>query len=345
MAKESARKNDDESLDYEIVDETDKSRRKDRDDDDDRPRRKERDDGGPKSRHRDDDDDRPRRKNRDADADDDDRPRSKPKRKEEDDDRPRSKKHNDDDDEPKSKKKRDNDDERLDAEDEDDEERPRKKKKKKKKKKYENQSVYDDLENRSHISIDDWMIAGFLFATGFVLCLVAAVGIAGSAHAWKALFVMFVYFLLLLPITIGAMMGVGIVMGIDYGEYKVAILKLAAISAFNNGLIWLGDWIGLPFYLTLSFCALIGFGLFMTVFELDPQEATTTIGAINLVQFAARFILVAMAILKARHEDRKDRDRDYDDDRPKINKKIDEDFGKGKIQMPVEDDDDGRFPP
>jgi hypothetical protein len=327
MAKNSRREADDEGLDYEVIDE-EPGRKRRSDDDDERPRSNKRNDH--------DEDNSPRRKKRE-DVDDDERPRARNRSEDDEDDRPRSRKRNDAD---EDDRRRDND------EGDEEEDRPRRKKKKKKKKdlpRVDSSLLLEERPRKSQMEIGDWMIAGMFFGSGFIMCLVAAIGIAGMKHAFLALFVMFVYFLLLLPISIGALMGVGILMNIDYGEWKVTIMKLAAIAAFNNGLIWVGEWIGLPFFLTLSFCGLVLFGMLMALFDLDPQEALITVAGLNLVQFVARFILIGLAFLQARHEDRKG-DRDDSDDRPKFNKKIDQDFGKGKGQMPDDDDPDNELP-
>jgi hypothetical protein len=311
MARDSKRRQNEEEGDYEVVDDKPKHAPKSRGGgEDERPRVKRRDV---------EEENAPRRRNRDETDDDDDRPRSKKRTDDEEDSRP-------------------------DEDDYEEEDRPRRKKKKKKKKPPVDPSLpLEEKPRKTQMDVGDWMIAGMFFGTGIIMCFVAAVGIAGVKQAWIALFVMFVYFLLLLPVSIGALMGVGIVMNIDYGEWKVAILKLAAISSFNNGIIWMGDWIGLPFFITLCFCAFILFGLLMALFDLDAQEALTTVGTLNVIQFVAYFILIGLALLQARHEEKKYNRGDYDD-APKYKKKIDPDFGKGNGRMPDDDDPDDEMP-
>jgi hypothetical protein len=309
MAKESARKDDDD-LDYEVVD--DKPRRKSRDEDDDRPRRKSRDDdedNRPRARTRaDDEDDRPRKKRRDDEEDD--RPRAK-RRDDEDDDRPRKKRP-------------------LDDEDED---RPRKKKKVKKKR---SSSLYDDLEDRDKpiFDVGDWVMSGLLFSTGLILSFMSSVGIAGTDHAFKALGVMFLGLIVLIPLVVGTLMVVGMLVGIDYGEYKSAIIKLTAVATFNNGLLWLAQWIGIPWFIAIGLCGIICFGLFMGLFELDTWETNISLAAINGMQFLARLLLMSIAFAQARHEARKG-SSSSDDDRPPIN------HNNGNGNPNFDDGDDG----
>jgi hypothetical protein len=295
MAKESARKDDDD-LDYEVVD--DKPRRKSRDEDDDRPRRKSRDE---------DEDNRPRARTRDDDEDEDDRPRKK-RRDDDEDDRPRAKRRDDEDDDDRPRKKRPLDD--------GDDDRPRKKKKVKKKR---SSSLYDDLEDRDKpiFDVGDWVMSGLLFSTGLILSFMSSVGIAGTDHAFKALGVMFLGLIVLIPLVVGTLMIVGMLVGIDYGEYKSAIIKLTAVATFNNGLLWLAQWIGIPWFVAIAMCGIFCFGLFMGLFELDTWETNISLAAINGMQFLARLLLMSIAFAQARHEAR--RGSSSDDDRPPIN--------------------------
>jgi hypothetical protein len=306
MAKDSARRQDDESLDYEVVGE-DKPRRSKRDDDDeDRPRNRKRDDDDedrPRNRKRDDDDeDRPR--NRKRDDDEDDRPRRSRRDDDDDDNQPRNRKRDDDDDDDDRPRRSRRDD------DYDDDDRPRKKKIRKKKQR----GLYNELEDKSPHKFDvgDWIMSGLLFSTGLILSLVSAVGIMGSDHAFKALGVMFLSLLLLIPLMVGTLMIVGMMVSIDYGEYKMAIIKLAGVATFNNGLLWLAHWIGIPWFIAIGLCGLICFGLFMGLFELDTWETNISLAAVQTMQFLAKLLIIYLAFAQARHEARKDRSGDDD---------------------------------
>jgi hypothetical protein len=319
MAKDSPRRQDDESLDYEVVGE-EKPRRSGRDDDD-RPRNRKR---------QDDDDDQPRRSRRDDDDDD---------------DRPRSRKRDDDDDDEDDRPRRS----RRDDYDDDSPHRRRVKKKKSK-------GLYDELEDKSAHKFDvgDWIMAGLLFSTGLILSLVSAVGRMGSDHVFRALGVMFLSLLVLIPLVVGTLMIVGMLLSIDYGEYKVAIVKLAGVATFNNGLLWLAAWIGIPWFIAIGLCGLICFGLFMGLFELDVWETNISLAAVQTMQFLAMLLIVYLAFAQARHEARKDR---YGGDDFPIKKDlgkhpddgddIDDEMPppKGKFNQPPFGRDGGQRPP
>ena len=122
---------------------------------------------------------------------------------------------------------------------------------------------------------------------------------------FRAVSGMILYLLLLIPLAIGTLIGVGIFAGIDYGEYRQAILNLAAIASFNNGIIWMlrvGKHASLWCVVT---CGLICFGLFMLLFDLDMWEADISLVAVNAVEFAARLIVVLAIVTSQRHAEKK----------------------------------------
>lgn len=181
----------------------------------------------------------------------------------------------------------------------DDDERPLRKKKKKKKR-------FSPLEREdsSKIDVGEWIMAGLLFSTGLILCFASALGIAPKGEAFRIIGLMLLGVVVTIPITVVTLMVTGMALSIDYGEWKIAIVKLAAISTFNNGLIWLGQWLGIPMIM-LCVCVLVCFGLFMSLFELDTWETNASLAAINIVQFVARMLLFALMMQAARHEARK----------------------------------------
>lgn len=308
MAKEPARRRDDDEPDYEVVEE--------------KPRRKLRDD---------EDDERPRSRRRDEDEDDDERPRPRG-RDEEDEERPRNRKRAGDD-------EGDDDRPRRGRRDEDDEEeRPRKKKKKKPLP--ESFDRFEDPRERAGSKFDmgDWIMSGLFFTTGLVMSLLAVAFTRGETSVLGALVSMFLGLLVLIPVVVGTMMGVGIVLSIDYGEYKEAIVKLAALVMFNNGLLWVFGWIGIPWFIAVPIGGLVCFGLLMTLFELDTWETNVTAGAIVILLFLARLLFISIILVKARHDASKGYDRDDSDDRHRQVQPR-EDFDDGDDGLDDEDDE------
>ena len=75
-----------------------------------------------------------------------------------------------------------------------------------------------------------------------MMSLAAAGGLGGKGYVFRAVAEMFVYLILLLPLSVDALMAVGTYAGVSYGEWKMAILNLSAIAYFNNGIMWLHAW-------------------------------------------------------------------------------------------------------
>src|SRR5262245_49347987 len=116
-----------------------------------------------------------------------------------------------------------------------DEARPRKKRRKKKRR--PRRSL--EPAHRTEVSESgSWALPIGRLIAGVIMCLVASVGVAGKDHALRAIGGMLVYLIIIIPLIIGLLMVVGSFAGIDYGEFKRAILNLAAIAFFNNGIIW-----------------------------------------------------------------------------------------------------------
>jgi hypothetical protein len=156
----------------------------------------------------------------------------------------------------------------------------------------------------AEVIIMDRVFPLVLIAVGLVLSLVAAGGVAGEDGAGRAVAFMAGGLLAVIPITIGTLMIAGSLLGIDYGELKGAILKLAAIATINNCILWIGEWVGIPFWV-IPIAGIVCFGLFMFLFELDFWEAGMSLVAVGLIQFFAKLLLISLMLTQARYEERK----------------------------------------
>jgi hypothetical protein len=154
------------------------------------------------------------------------------------------------------------------------------------------------------VRLRDRYLPLLLIVAGLALSFVAAGGVAGSDHAWRALAYMAGGLAAVIPVTIGVLVVAGMLLGIDYGELKAAILKLAAVAVVNNSILWTGDWIGFSFW-AIPVAGIVCFVLFLTLFGLDAWEATMSLVAVNLIQFVAKLALVALMMTQERFEERK----------------------------------------
>jgi hypothetical protein len=163
----------------------------------------------------------------------------------------------------------------------------------------------------------EWVVPSIVLGVGVILTGVGTVGVAGKEGALHDIGVMTVGLFVSVPLTIGALMVGGILMGIEYGRVGPAILKIAAITLVVNGVLWIGDWARLPGMLTLPVACLISFGLFMTMFDLDTWETNASLGMVNALTFLAHLIIATFLIVAESKADRKrDRGDDPDDNPP-----------------------------
>jgi len=80
-----------------------------------------------------------------------------------------------------------------------------------------------------------------LLVIGVALSTAGAIGASKGVSAGYTLMVLCVFVAVYVPLAIGALMVVGLVMGINYGRLGPAMLKMSAITFLVNGVWLLGD--------------------------------------------------------------------------------------------------------
>ncbi len=194
--------------------------------------------------------------------------------------------------------------------------RPKKPKRKKKQRVIE--PVDDDQAARDQALAEfEWIWPGVLLAFGMILTFVGAFGAAGPVGAFYTIGVLVFGLFVSVPVTVAALMLVGILAGIEYGRFGPAVLKIAAITFMVNGVYFIGAWAKLPFFVVVPVACAVSFALFMAQFELDTWETNASVGAINAMSFVAKVVLIGFLVVA---EARSDRDRggssEPDDDPP-----------------------------
>jgi hypothetical protein len=187
------------------------------------------------------------------------------------------------------------------------------------KKKHKRQSPVEEEDSHERaLRHYEWVVPSIVLGIGVILTVVGAVGVAGREGALHDLGVIAFGLVVAVPLTIAALMVGGMFMGIEYGRFGPAVLKIAAITLVVNGVLWIGDWVKLPGMISVPVACLISFGLFMTMFDLDTWETNASIGAVNALTFVAHVVITMFLITAESKADRK-RDRDPGDDNTPAN--------------------------
>jgi hypothetical protein len=235
------------------------------------------------------------------------------------------------------------------VEDRDDRPEPAKPKPKKKRR-VQPTTVDDDGQAARDQALKEfeWIWPLILLAAGVVLTFVGGFGAAGPIGAFQTLLVMVLGLLVTIPVTIIALMGIGMLVGIEYGRLGPAILKIAAIAFIVNGIYFVGEWMKLPVFIVFPIGCAVSFALFMTQFDLDTWETNASVGAVNVMTFIATMVMVGFLVVAEAATGGGgggDDDPDLDEDDPvpadvQKDRRPGRDRGPGNPQPPLPDDDD-----
>lgn len=234
--------------------------------------------------------------------------------------KPRSKKAaivDDDEDEPEPPRSRSK---RSRVEDDDDDDStPRKKRRRvgKDGKKYKLDRYM--VDEKPPTMMEQWGAPLFMMVAGLLMTIVGTIGLARQPDAlmnpFLAVIGAVIFQFISIPLTIVALMGIGMVFGIEYGTLGNAVRSLAGMNFLINGLLTVFDWSGLPFYVYEPIIMIVGIGLFMSLFKLDINETMVTMFAMNILSFLFKillFIILIAVLVTASKRSGKDSFDDYD---------------------------------
>ncbi|QDU24261.1 hypothetical protein [Urbifossiella limnaea] len=181
----------------------------------------------------------------------------------------------------------------------DDDDRPRKKKAKKGGGARTGDDYADEVrEQRLREFEYTWPTVFLVLGVG--MAVTGAIGSGGGEGALSVILVIAGLFFSI-PVSIATLMGVGLVCGINYGRFGPAILKIAAVTFVVNGVYFLCEWFKVPIFIAGPIGCAAAFGLFKTMFDLDNGETNTSMGAINVVSFLLKWlVIVVVAIIVAK---------------------------------------------
>jgi len=226
--------------------------------------------------------------------------------------------------------------------DDDDDDRPRRKKKGKKKKgeRAKTGDEYADEVRERKLREFEYIWPTVILVLGMGMAITGAIGSAGAAGG-LSLVVVIAGLFVSIPLTIGTLMVVGAVCGINYGRFGPAVLKIAAITFVVNGVYFLCEWLKVPIFVAGPIGCAAAFGLFKMLFELDNGETNISMGALNVMSFLLKWLIiliVAIVLAKA------NRGSEGDDD-GSVPSDTRGGWGKGKgkappVLMPGDEPDD-----
>ncbi|MFO0799740.1 MAG: hypothetical protein U0804_19895 [Gemmataceae bacterium] len=182
------------------------------------------------------------------------------------------------------------------ADDDDDDDRPRKKPAKKKGGRAKTGDEYADEVREQRLREFEYTWPTVFLVLGIGMAVTGAIGSAGGTGALSVILVIAGLFFSI-PVSIATLMVVGAVCGINYGRFGPAILKIAAVTFVVNGVYFLCEWFKVPIFVAGPIGCAAAFGLFKTMFDLDNGETNTSMGAINVVSFVLKWLIILVVAL------------------------------------------------
>ena len=148
------------------------------------------------------------------------------------------------------------------------------------------------LSGQENAQVDprEFTIPIILLVIGLICLFVSALVLEGPAEAVGSVVGAFIILLVQIPLTILAMYILASVLGISYGDLFSAVLKLAAISIFVEGLAFAGALLGFPI-LSRVILILVMWFLFSWLFGLDFWETFYSILGLGLISGAINWLI------------------------------------------------------
>jgi hypothetical protein len=139
----------------------------------------------------------------------------------------------------------------------------------------------------------EYKIPIILLVIGLICLFVSAFVLEGAAEAVGSVLGAFIILLVQIPLTILAMYILASLLGISYGNLFTAILKLAAISIFVEGLAFAGTLLGFPIMSRLILI-MVMWALFSWLFDLDFWETFYSILGLGLISGAINWLITTL---------------------------------------------------
>jgi hypothetical protein len=158
-------------------------------------------------------------------------------------------------------------------------------------------SDFSDAENRpvekkpQPVSPREFIIPLILLGIGIVVLLVAAFALGGTKPAKGTLAFALTILFAQIPATIVVLYVVSTLADITYGYFWPAILKLAAITIFVEGLAFVGMMLGYPIWSRVVLFPVVWF-LFSFLFELDFTDTFYSLVGMLFVSAGISWLMI-----------------------------------------------------
>jgi hypothetical protein len=139
----------------------------------------------------------------------------------------------------------------------------------------------------------EWIAPTVLLGLGLVLAVGGMAVTQGRDGFAAGLEIVALRLLLTVPFSVAGLFIAAPLLGLSFGPFTLAILKLAAISALELGLAMTAQFGGVPAWAAFTLVAPVGWLLFNWLFRLEPNETLFVLTVIWLIQFLVDLTVTA----------------------------------------------------
>jgi hypothetical protein len=148
-------------------------------------------------------------------------------------------------------------------------------------------------ESNEIVDTPEWIAPTALLGVGLMLSVGSMTMAKGGEGFAEGVATVGLQLLLTIPLSIAGLLIMAPLLGVNFGSFGMAILKLAAVNVSTLSIAMMCQFTGIPAFLAFSFVAPIGWLLFHWLFQLEPTETMYVLTVIWLIQFLADLTLKA----------------------------------------------------
>lgn len=146
----------------------------------------------------------------------------------------------------------------------------------------------------------EWIAPTLILGLGLLLAIGGMAIAKGQAGASESALQVFVQLIIAVPLSTAGLFLAAPLLGVSFGDVRMAILKLAAINTLTLSIAITASQGGAHPLLGQVIAAPIGWGLFKWLFDLDFSETLFVLTLIGVIQWIARLSILALE-MQAKH--------------------------------------------